>query len=104
MRPCACRIYWRSFRPPAGYRRNRWVRSDVIWRGGKVLGLKIQPRLACDFLSFRLHTPFVLASGILGTSPTLMVRAAHNGAGMVTAKSCGPTPRTGHPNPVAFDF
>jgi dihydroorotate dehydrogenase (NAD+) catalytic subunit len=68
------------------------------------LGLKIHPRLACDFLSFRLHTPFVLASGILGTSPTLMVRAAHNGAGMVTAKSCGPTPRAGHPNPVAFDF
>jgi dihydroorotate dehydrogenase (NAD+) catalytic subunit len=68
------------------------------------LGLKILPRLACDFLGFRLHTPFVLASGILGTSPTLMVRAAHNGAGMVTAKSCGPTPRAGHPNPVAFDF
>ena len=68
------------------------------------MGLKIQPRLACDFLGFRLHTPFVLASGILGTSPTLMVRAAHNGAGMVTAKSCGPTPRAGHPNPVAFDF
>jgi dihydroorotate dehydrogenase (NAD+) catalytic subunit len=68
------------------------------------VGLKIQPRLACDFLNFRLHTPFVLASGILGTSPTLMVRAAHNGAGMVTAKSCGPTPRAGHLNPVAFDF
>ncbi|MCI0405465.1 MAG: dihydroorotate dehydrogenase, partial [candidate division Zixibacteria bacterium] len=23
---------------------------------------------------------------------------------MVTAKSCGPVPRAGHPNPVAFDF
>ncbi|GIK41376.1 MAG: dihydroorotate dehydrogenase [Chloroflexota bacterium] len=62
------------------------------------------PKLACEFLGFRLRTPLVLASGIIGTSATLMVRAAHNGAGMVTAKSCGPTPRQGHPNPVALDF
>lgn len=62
------------------------------------------PQLACEFLGFHLRTPFVLASGIIGTSPALMVRAAHNGAGMVTAKSCGPAPRAGHPNPVAFDF
>ncbi|HXV99216.1 MAG TPA: dihydroorotate dehydrogenase [Anaerolineae bacterium] len=62
------------------------------------------PQLACEFLGFQLHTPFVLASGIIGTSPALMVRAAQNGAGMVTAKSCGPVPRQGHPNPVAFDF
>ena len=61
-------------------------------------------RLACDFLGFRLHSPLVLASGIIGTSATLMVRAAHAGAGMVTAKSCGPTPRAGHPNPVALDW
>lgn len=33
-----------------------------------------------------------------------MVRAARNGAGMITAKSCGPVPRAGHPNPVAFDL
>lgn len=61
-------------------------------------------RLTCDFLDFQLNTPFVLASGIIGTSATLMERAARSGAGMVTAKSCGPTPRTGHPNPVALDF
>lgn len=61
-------------------------------------------KLNCHFLNFELNTPFVLASGIIGTSASLMVRAAHNGAGMVTAKSCGPTSRTGHPNPVAFDF
>ena len=60
--------------------------------------------LTCDFLDFQLNTPFVLASGIIGTSATLMTRAAHNGAGMVTAKSCGPVPRAGHPNPVAFDW
>ncbi|MCB0211556.1 MAG: dihydroorotate dehydrogenase [Anaerolineae bacterium] len=61
-------------------------------------------QLTCQFLDFELNTPFVLASGIIGTSASLMVRAAHNGAGMVTAKSCGPTPRAGHPNPVAFNF
>lgn len=61
-------------------------------------------RLVCDFLGFRLHSPLVLASGIIGTSATLMTRAAHAGAGMVTAKSCGPTPRAGHPNPVALDW
>ena len=61
-------------------------------------------KLACKFLDFQLHTPLVLASGIIGTSASLMVRVAHNGAGMITAKSCGPTPRAGHPNPVAFDI
>jgi dihydroorotate dehydrogenase (NAD+) catalytic subunit len=60
--------------------------------------------LVCDFLGIPLRSPFVLASGIIGTSPSLMARAARSGAGMVTAKSCGPTPRTGHPNPVAFDL
>jgi dihydroorotate dehydrogenase (NAD+) catalytic subunit len=61
-------------------------------------------KLSCEFLDFQLHTPLVLASGIIGASATLMVRAAKNGAGMVTAKSCGPVPRQGHPNPVAFDL
>jgi dihydroorotate dehydrogenase (NAD+) catalytic subunit len=60
------------------------------------------PQLQCEFLGFNLKTPFVLASGIIGTSESLLVRAAQNGAGMVTAKSCGPTPRAGHANPVAF--
>lgn len=63
-----------------------------------------RPTLECEFLGWPLHTPFVLASGIIGTSETLMVRAARNGAGMVTAKSCGPTPRAGHQNPAALDW
>ena len=63
-----------------------------------------QSTLACSFLNLSLPTPIVLASGIIGTSAALMVRAAKSGAGMITAKSCGPTPRAGHPNPVAFDF
>lgn len=64
----------------------------------------VQSKLACEFLGFQLHNPIVLASGIIGTSPSLLVRAARSGAGMVTAKSCGPVPRAGHPNPVMLDF
>ncbi|MDH3676273.1 MAG: hypothetical protein OES12_12325, partial [Anaerolineae bacterium] len=33
-------------------------------------------RLSCQFLDFQLRTPLVLASGIIGTSATLMARAA----------------------------
>jgi dihydroorotate dehydrogenase (NAD+) catalytic subunit len=60
--------------------------------------------LTCEFLGLRLRNPIVLASGILGTSPALLERAARCGAGAVTAKSCGPAPREGHPNPVALDW
>lgn len=60
--------------------------------------------LTCDFLDFQLHTPLVLASGIIGISVALLLRAAQAGAGMVTAKSCSLNPRAGHPNPVALDW
>ncbi|HQE93776.1 MAG TPA: dihydroorotate dehydrogenase [Anaerolineae bacterium] len=62
------------------------------------------PDLTCDFLNLKLHNPIVLASGILGTSADLLERAALAGAGAVTAKSCGPAPRAGHPNPVAVEW
>lgn len=52
----------------------------------------------------RLRNPLVLASGILGTSETLLARAAAAGAGAVTAKSAGPVPRQGHRNPICFDW
>lgn len=60
--------------------------------------------LSCTFLHLSLKNPTVLASGILGTSPTLLQRVALAGAGAVTSKSCGPEPRTGHPNPVCLDW
>ncbi len=60
--------------------------------------------LTCELLGHRLKNPVVLASGILGTSATLLRRAVDAGAGAVTAKSCGPTPRAGHPNPVTVDW
>lgn len=57
------------------------------------------PNLAVNFLGRSLSTPLILASGIWGTTAALMARAAADGCGAVTAKSCGPTPRTGHVNP-----
>jgi dihydroorotate dehydrogenase (NAD+) catalytic subunit len=60
--------------------------------------------LRCELLGLHLRNPLVLASGILGTSASLLARAARQGAGAVTAKSCGPRPREGHPNPVALDW
>ena len=64
----------------------------------------IVPDLAVDLCGIPLLNPFVLASGIWGTSAGLLVRAARNGAGAVTSKSCGPEPRVGHPNPTVLDW
>lgn len=60
--------------------------------------------LSVRFLDFTLPTPLVLASGIWGTTVSLLVRAAEAGCGAVTAKSCGPTPRAGHVNPSCLDW
>ncbi len=51
-----------------------------------------------------LNTPLVLASGIWGTSATLLKRAGLAGAGAVTAKSCSIAERAGHGNPVMADW
>lgn len=64
----------------------------------------MSPDLTCRLLHLQLKNPIVLASGILGTSATLLERAARSGAGAVTAKSCSLAPRAGHANPVAVDW
>ena len=60
--------------------------------------------LSCRIAGVLLRNPFVLASGIWGTSPSLLERAARAGAGAVTAKTCTPAPRRGHRNPTAVDW
>jgi dihydroorotate dehydrogenase (NAD+) catalytic subunit len=60
--------------------------------------------LRTQFLDLVLPTPLVLASGIWGTTASLMLRAARAGCGAVTAKSCGPEPRTGHVNPTCVEW
>jgi dihydroorotate dehydrogenase (NAD+) catalytic subunit len=62
------------------------------------------PDLSCVVAGVRFPTPLVLASGIWGTSPALLERAARSGAGAVTAKTCTPAPRTGHRNPSAIEW
>ncbi len=60
--------------------------------------------LTTTFLNFTLPSPLILASGIWGTTASLLTRAARDGCGAVTAKSCGPTPRAGHVNPSCVDW
>ncbi|MCB9149343.1 MAG: dihydroorotate dehydrogenase [Caldilineaceae bacterium] len=57
-----------------------------------------------SFLGRTLPTPLILASGIWGTTVSLLTRAAQSGCGAVTAKSCGPTPRAGHVNPSCIEW
>jgi dihydroorotate dehydrogenase (NAD+) catalytic subunit len=63
-----------------------------------------QPELAVDLCGVRLSNPLILAAGILGTGAELLERVAKAGAAAVTAKSCGPEPRAGHPNPTVLDW
>jgi dihydroorotate dehydrogenase (NAD+) catalytic subunit len=60
--------------------------------------------LSISALGLTFPNPLILASGILGTEAALMERVAHCGAGGVTSKSTGPTPRAGHPNPTVLDW
>jgi dihydroorotate dehydrogenase (NAD+) catalytic subunit len=66
--------------------------------------LEEYPELSVAFLSCELSSPLVLASGIWGTTVSLLERAAAAGCGAVTAKSCGPAPRSGHVNPSCIDW
>jgi dihydroorotate dehydrogenase (NAD+) catalytic subunit len=63
-----------------------------------------EPDLSVSICGVQLRNPLVLAAGILGTTPELLLRVAQSGAGMVTTKSCGPRPRAGHPNPTVLDW
>ncbi len=63
-----------------------------------------QPDLATRLGKIPLKNPLVLASGVMGTSASLLKRVSLAGAGAVTAKSCGPAERAGHPNPVMVDW
>jgi dihydroorotate dehydrogenase (NAD+) catalytic subunit len=62
------------------------------------------PKLSIKIGPLQLQNPLVLASGVMGTSASLLYRVAQSGAGAVTAKSCGPEPRAGHPNPVMVEW
>jgi dihydroorotate dehydrogenase (NAD+) catalytic subunit len=73
-------------------------------RDGAASPVSAAPELSVEIAGVRLPNPLVLASGILGTHSSLMLRTARCGAGAITAKSAGPVPRGGHVNPSCVDF
>jgi len=60
--------------------------------------------LDINLSGLKLNSPIILASGILGVSSSSMKRAVDAGAGAVTTKSIGPTPRKGYKNPSIIEI
>ncbi len=58
--------------------------------------------LSTSLAGVKMKNPLVLASGIRGNNAKLLIRAAKEGAGAVTSKSCSLMPREGHVNPTAI--
>ncbi|MBN1385782.1 dihydroorotate dehydrogenase [Candidatus Woesearchaeota archaeon] len=54
--------------------------------------------------NIELENPTVLASGIMGVTPSSLKFCEQNGAGALTTKSIGLEPRKGHPNPTVIEF
>ncbi|MEM2604319.1 MAG: dihydroorotate dehydrogenase [Candidatus Korarchaeum sp.] len=52
----------------------------------------------------KLRNPLILASGILGNTPSLLKRVERAGAGAVTTKTILPSPSKGFGNPVVVDL
>ncbi len=59
-----------------------------------------EPSVETKLCGMKLKSPFILASGVWGCSAGTMIRAAKEGAGAVTSKSCSLEPREGHRNPT----
>ena len=60
--------------------------------------------LEINLSGLKLKSPLILASGILGVSYSSMKRVINAGAGAVTTKSIGPTPRKGYKNPSIIEL
>jgi len=59
----------------------------------------LEPDISVEFAGIKLPNPTILASGILGVSSEVMIRAARAGAGAVVTKSFNRTGREGYRNP-----
>ena len=60
------------------------------------------PDISTVLSGVQMKNPLVLSSGYLGTTASILVRSAREGAGAVTAKSCSLQPRAGHRNPTVI--
>lgn len=58
--------------------------------------------ISLELAGLKLGNPTILASGMMGISAASLKYVENSGAGAVTLKSIGPTPRTGHHNPTVF--
>ena len=65
-----------------------------------VVPLKTSASIGVDICSFRLESPTMLASGVLGISFELFSRIIAGGAGAVVSKSIGLEQREGYKNPT----
>ncbi len=94
---------------------NRSVKFVNIWKDsgtetmarsseGKKCEMKQTPvspkAIETDICGFKLQSPTMLASGILGISFDLFPRIIKNGAGAIVSKSIGLEPREGYKNPT----
>ncbi|MEM3691945.1 MAG: dihydroorotate dehydrogenase [Candidatus Korarchaeum sp.] len=60
--------------------------------------------LETEVAGIKLRNPLILASGILGNTPSLLKRVEKAGAGAVTTKTILPSPNKGFGNPVVVDL
>jgi len=60
--------------------------------------------LKVELNNVKLRNPLLLASGILGITPSLLKRAELNGAGGVVTKTVTKDPRRGNTNPVLVEL
>lgn len=52
----------------------------------------------------KMKNPFILASGVLGVTASVMSRVAQAGCGAITTKSIGPEPKAGYANPTVVEL
>ncbi|MEM1658868.1 MAG: dihydroorotate dehydrogenase [Candidatus Jordarchaeales archaeon] len=60
-------------------------------------------KLEVELSGLKMRNPVMLASGVIGTTGKLLVRAAEAGAGAVVTKSVGSKKREGYPNPTIVE-
>lgn len=60
--------------------------------------------LETEVAGIKLRNPLILASGILGMTPSLLKRVERAGAGAVTTKTILPRPSRGYENPVVVEL
>jgi len=80
------------------------LRPDTTKPAGAIDAAQRERLLRTEIFGRALRSPLILASGILGTTRSLLERVGRMGAGAATIKSISVAPRMGHPNPTVLAF